>query len=105
MSFPLYDSICEKIDAHSCTEPINHDQKLVLCEFVKKSEQNIHELLYMLMKVHQIKYDATSSTIMPFSAKEQKCGIKFDVDNLPYKLQHILYNFSQMDSQRDNTID
>ena len=97
MSFPLYDSIADKID--DAIESISHDQKLTICEFIKKTDQHIHELLYMLMKVHQIKYDSTSSTTMPFNAKEQKCGIKFDVDNLPPKLQHILYNFSQMDSQ------
>jgi hypothetical protein len=99
MSFPLYDSICEKINDDINT-PLDHDKKIAFCDFVKKSEQNIHELLYMLMKTHQIKYDATSSTSMPFDGKEQKCGLKFDIDNLPIKLQQILFSFSQIESKK-----
>ena len=54
----------------------------------------------MLVKVHQLKADNTSSTNLPYNGKEQKSGLKFDIDNLPYHLQHILLEFYKMQDDK-----
>ena len=65
-------------------------------EFIKKSEKDVHELIYMLIKTHYIKNNDTSSTNLPFNGKEQKAGLKFEFDSLPIQLQNILYKFSSL---------
>ena len=102
-NFPLYDSIEQKLIELSIDKDsqvsIEHKNKFV--DFVKTTDQRIHELIYMLIKVHQLKYDTTSSTNLPFNGKEQKCGLKFDIDILPCHLQHILIQFSNIQQEKN----
>ena len=97
-NFPLYDNIVQKLAEQNnpITSPISPENKMKFVDFVKGSDQNVHEFIYMLIKVYQLKYDTTSSTNLPFNGKEQKCGLKFDVDNIPPHLQHILFEFYNM---------
>lgn len=101
MAFPLYDRCFEKINHNDHNKSISQDQKQEIADFIKKSSNDKHELVYMLMKTHQLKCDTPSNTNMPFNGKEQKHGVKFDIDVLPNELQHILYTFIKMDSQID----
>ena len=102
-NFPLYDSIEQKILELSIDKDssITSENKNKFVEFVKTTSEDIHQLIYMLIKVHQLKYDATSSTNLPFNGKEQKCGLKFDIDVLPSHLQHILIQFSNMQQEKN----
>ena len=97
-NFPLYDNITNKLveENINISESIQNSDKIKFTEFVKTSNQNVHEFIYMLVKVHQLKADNTSSTNLPYNGKEQKSGLKFDIDNLPYHLQHILLEFYKM---------
>ena len=97
-NFPLYDNIEQKIKDQKIvtSEPVATVNKQEFIEFVKTGDQNIHEFIYMLIKVYQLNFDKTSSTSLPFNGKEQKCGLKFDIDNLPNHLQHILIGFHNM---------
>lgn len=99
-NFPLYDNIIQKLEdaGQSPDTPITIDEKHTFIDFVKASDQNVHEFIYMLMKVHQLKFDTTSSTNLPFNGKEQKCGLKFDMDALSHHLQRVLYEFSKIKS-------
>jgi hypothetical protein len=97
-NFPLYDNIISKLNENNVdiNTPVTNENKIKFTEFVKSSQQNVHEFIYMLIKVHQLKSDNLSSTNLPFNGKEQKSGLKFDIDNLPNQLQHILLYFNQM---------
>ena len=97
-NFPLYDNIEQKLQEQNViiSEPVATENKQEFIDFVKTGDQNIHEFIYMLIKVYQLKFDKTSSTSLPFNGKEQKCGLKFDIDNLPNHLQHILIEFHNM---------
>ena len=97
-NFPLFDNIVRKLAErdNSTTSPISPENKATFVNFVKGSDQTLHEFIYMLIKVYQLKYDTTSSTNLPFNGKEQKCGLEFDVDNIPPDLQHILFEFYNM---------
>jgi hypothetical protein len=100
-NFPLYDNIVTKLEENhaNISEPIQNTDKIKLADFVKTSNQNVHEFIYMLIKVHQLKADSTSSTNLPYNGKEQKSGLKFDIDNIPSHLQHILLAFYTMQDQ------
>ena len=102
-NFPLYDSIEQKILELSIDKDssVTSENKNKFVEFVKTTGEDIHQLIYMLIKVHQLKYDTTSSTNLPFNGKEQKCGLKFDIDILPSHLQHILIQFSNMQQEKN----
>ena len=97
-NFPLYDNIVQKIAEQDIvtTSPLSLENKTKFVDFVKVSNQNVHDFIYMLIKIYQLKFDTTSSTNLPFNGKEQKCGLKFDVDNIPPQLQHILFEFYNM---------
>ena len=95
-NFPLYTSIIEQIDPQLFETQITTEQKHEFVEFIKASDNNTHELTYILLKIHQIKNENTSKTSLPYSGKEQRAGLKFDIDNCPSKLQHILYKFMIM---------
>ena len=95
-NFPLYNSIVEQLDANTLDQPITNNQKIEFVEFIKLSDNNTHELVYILLKIHQIRTELSSKTSLPFNGKEQKAGLKFDIDNCPNKLQNILYKFMQM---------
>jgi len=97
-NFPLYDNIVQKLAEQNIniTVPVSTENKISFVDFIKISDQNVHEFIYMLIKVYQLQYDNTSATNLPFNGKEQKCGLKFDIDNLPFHLQHILIEFYGM---------
>jgi hypothetical protein len=97
-NFPLYDNIVQKLAEQNIiiTAPISLENKTRFVDFIKVSNQNVHDFIYMLIKVYQLKFDTTSSTNLPFNGKEQKCGLKFDIDNIPTHLQHILFEFYNM---------
>ena len=103
-NFPLYDNIITKLEEQNTniSTPIQNADKIKFAEFVKNSNQNVHEFIYMLIKVHQLKADNTSSTNLPYNGKEQKSGLKFDIDNIPSQLQHILLEFYTMQDAEIN---
>ena len=101
MNFPLYTSILEQIDDDVLDTTLTNEQKTEFSEFIKISDNNVHELTYILLKIHQIKSDGISKTSLPFNGKEQKAGLKFDIDNCPLKLQHILIKFMKMTQEKD----
>ena len=99
-NFPLYTSIVEKLDPSKIETSITNEQKTEFSEFVKLQDNNTHELIYILLKIHQIRTENNSKTSLPFNGKEQKAGLKFDIDNCPAKLQHILYKFMEMTNDK-----
>jgi hypothetical protein len=99
-NFPLYDTIIAKLSENNTdtTVSISSEMKTQFTDFVKSSNQKVHEFIYMLIKVYQVKHGKTSTTNLPFNGKEQKTGIKFDIENLPCELHHILYMFYEMET-------
>jgi len=95
-NFPLYNSILEKLDEKQLENQLTTDEKQEFVNFVKTADNDKHELIYILLKIHQIRTENSSKTSLPFSGKEQKAGLKFDIDNCPEKLQQILYKFMEM---------
>ena len=88
-NFPLYTSLFKEFE--NSKEELNVSDKEYLVGIIKKLDTKGHELIYALIKTYQIKHGDTFS--VPYGMKEQKLGYKFDLDNIPTILQHMLRKF------------
>ena len=92
--FPLYDNLYNTVLNN--TVDLTQKEKEIFIEKVKIIDKNARELIFALIRYHQFKNnDGMSINILglPFSGKKQKSGIKFELDNFPIILKHILLEF------------
>lgn len=87
--FPLYNQLTNKIQ----NIELNEDQKQYFIEQFKILTKNEHELIFALIRMHQMNTKDSTFYTLPYGAKNQKSGIKFDFEKLPNELQWILYEF------------
>lgn len=91
-NFPLYDSL--KSDEF---KELTDDEKDALINKIKVMTDDKQEIVYALMKAYYIEDQETLSNELPYNGKELKNRIKFDLDQIPSKLQYILKCFSLID--------
>lgn len=88
--FPLYDSLNTNIKNKDLTVIQKKD-------FIKKIDildKNGHELIYALIRIYQMENDEdNTSFILPYNGIYINKDMKFYIENLPNKLNHILYKF------------
>ena len=94
-TFPLYASLKkygnEKND-------LTNSEKTIMVETIEKCKTEKQETIYALIRAYYldnkpIQEKKKNDDILHYSGKELKKGIKYDVNNLPASLQHILFNF------------
>ena len=93
-SFPLYDNLIKDIEC-SNVGPLNKTEKEKLMSDIKLLDNNGHELIYTLIKVHHIENDEQDYKL-PYGMKSLKLGLRTDINQLPYSLQHIINNFVKL---------
>jgi hypothetical protein len=91
-NFPLYESL--KNDEF---KELTDDEKDALINKIKVMNDDKQEIVYALMKAYYIEEQETLSNELPYNGKELKNRIKFDLDQIPSKLQYILKCFSLID--------
>jgi hypothetical protein len=92
-NFPLYESL-----KNNEFKELTDDEKDTLVEKIKNMNDEKQEIVYALMKVYYIEEKNTvSSNELPYNGKELKNRLKFDMDQIPSKLQYILKLFSLID--------
>ena len=64
-------------------------QKSDLCKLIQSHEE-MHESIYILIRSFQLKHTPSEFQLLPFNAKDQKKGLKFDLDKLPIPLQNMI---------------
>jgi len=90
--FPLYNIILSQVNYD--LEEISGDTKEILAKDIKNLNQECQERIYGIIKSYDIdSQDPTSVYELPYSGRQLKSGIKFDIDSLPLKLQHMLLTF------------
>jgi len=94
-NFPLYDHLNK-----TYTNTIVDKDKLFFIDTLKMLDSNEHELLYALIRTHQVLTEPKTFYQLPYQGKHQKNSIKFDFDQLPIQLQHIILEFVQMNINR-----
>ena len=91
---PLYTNIVLSIKKkHLEDVELIHKQKDNLCKNIKKLDPKGHELIYVLIRHHQMITHQLTIGTMPYNSKNIKSGIKFDVDQFPTLLKQIILHF------------
>jgi len=89
--FPLFKSILG-LTRETDTD-LSKEEKTTLVEEIKKLDKNPQELLYGLIKSFDINQGDPSPVGLPFKGKKLKSGPKFNLEEMPSRLQHILKKF------------
>lgn len=97
-SFPLFNQLSKKIQENPIC-PLNDVNKQTCIDTIKTMSSTEHELIFALIRFFQMEMNENTCYTLPYHSKHQKAGIKFDMDKLPYELQHILYEFVQLHIQ------
>lgn len=96
--FPLYNQITQKMTV----EELSEDDKLFFTNTVENLSKMEHEIIFALIRTHQVQTNESSRYILPYNAKHQKKGIKFDLNKLPNELQCILLEFVKLHLNTNN---
>jgi len=97
-NFPLYDTLFNEITTN---EDISDKEKDKFIKMVKNIDQTGYELIYVLIRVYQLENSEDKSTFkLPFGGKYSKEDIKFDLNELPNKLKHMLYRFVNIHTKK-----
>lgn len=93
MVFQLYKQLVDKLDKEypSPLSELSEQEKMYITNTIKKLTDREHEYIYALIRSYQV--DESIIYPIPFSGKQQKKGIKFDLANFPLRLQYIVLLF------------
>jgi len=89
-NFPLYHSI--NLDDF---KELSVEEKDKFMDLFKDMPEDKHKIIYALVRAYHLDNDINVQEI-PYGGKNLKSGLKFDFDNLPSKLQFMLYTFSSL---------
>ena len=88
--FPLYDSLSKDIPDLDLSLP----QKRVFIKRISKIDNNGHDLVYALIRMYQVEnHEKNTSFTLPYNGTFIDKDIKFELDNFPITLKHILFKF------------
>jgi len=89
-NFPLYHSIkCDDF------KEMSTEEKDKFIDMIKDMPEDKLNIIYALIRAYHLDNDINIQDI-PYGGKNLKSGLKFDFDNLPSKLQFMLYTFSNL---------
>jgi hypothetical protein len=92
-NFPLYDNLIKDLPE----EEITVKQKDKFIKLVKDIDEYGSELIYALIRFYQLENSEDKSTFkLPYGGKYVKHDMKFDFNELPNQLKHILFKFIQI---------
>ena len=91
-NFPLYETL--KTDDF---KELTDEEKDTLFEKIKIMTDDKQEILYALIKAYYMEEQQQFITTneLPYGGKVLKNRLKFDLDQIPSKLQYILNSFSK----------
>jgi hypothetical protein len=92
-NFPLYDNLIKDLPEEEMTVK----QKDKFIKLVKDIDEYGSELMYALIRFYQLENSDDKSTFkLPYGGKYIKHDMKFDFNELPNELKHILFKFIQI---------
>ena len=93
-TFPLYDTLYNQVRQSNTMHPeITQSQKQLIISFIDSSQEHIHELIYVLIRMYQLQHSDTQLFTLPYGAKQIKKGLKFNINKFPHTLTHIIHQF------------
>ena len=96
MNFPLYDSLKKGISKKELTEK----QKNLFIKKINTIDFFGHEMVYVLIQNYYFKNETETKDKIPYKGQILKKNITWNLENLPLKLQKILYKFLNMHVKR-----
>lgn len=93
-TFPLYNHLIKKTHTHL----LDDNDKTEFVDKVRTLDSNKHELVYAIIRTHQVTTEPGTFYQSPYKSKRQKNGVKFDFDQFPLQLQNILVEFVRMNT-------
>ncbi|NDE17423.1 hypothetical protein EBZ80_21075 [bacterium] len=101
--FPLYDMVCTRL-GETPIAPLNDEEQASLVANVKALDSMGQELVFALIRYHQLRVSGESMMEAPFGMRKMKNGEhRVDVRNLPPSLQHVLTHFVKIHQQGSST--
>jgi hypothetical protein len=91
--FPLYTNISKEIKSK---RDLTIKQKDEFINKINQIDDEGTELLYTLIRFYYIEETNDQSCDIPYKGILNKKNIKFDLENFPFKLKHILFKFLNM---------
>jgi hypothetical protein len=88
--FPLYDRLLIGLPVG----PLTRIRKKTFVSSVSKLDTNGHELVYALIRMHQIQHEDDRADL-PWKGSVKSTGIEFDLNDMPNILQQILFKFAK----------
>ena len=89
--FPLYSTLLKEVD----NDNITLSEKQYIMNNIKKIDKQNYEYLYCLIISYFIDNNKKNAKDIPYEGKQLKTGIKFNLEDLPKKLQKIIFIFMQ----------
>jgi hypothetical protein len=94
-NFPLYDNLVKDLPS----EEMSTKQKDKFMKLIKDIDEKGSELIYALIRVYQLENSEDKSTFkLPYGGKFIKHDMKFDLNDFPNELKHMLLKFITMHS-------
>jgi hypothetical protein len=87
--FPLYSTLVKELD----DVPVNLLQKQAIMNNIKKINTQGYEYIYGLIISYYIDQNKKNAETIPYEGKQLKTGVKFNLEDLPDKLQKLIYLF------------
>lgn len=91
-NFPLYDNLSKDLPE----EEMPTKQKDKFMKLIKDIDEYGSELIYVLIRTHQKKFDENSMYKPPYGGKHVKHDMNFNFEELPNDLKYILLKFIQI---------
>lgn len=91
-TFPLYDNLNKDLPKEDMTKK----QMDKFMKLIKDIDDYGSELIYVLIRMHQKKYDEKTMYKPPYGGKHVKHDMHFVYEDLPNDLKYILYKFVQI---------
>lgn len=98
-SFPLFNTLLKKSES----EPIpnlSYEEQIDLCTKISELDTQEQEFIYVIIRFYSTLIDKNSNGAVPYRPKLNKHGMKFELNNLPNKLQCILLHFIKMHNEK-----
>ena len=88
--FPLYENLSKNIREKDLTVT----QKRTFIKRLEKIDHSGQEIVYALIRVYQMENnEGDISFTLPYNGKYVGTNINFDLEEFPYALKQILFNF------------
>jgi len=102
--FPLYNIVENQLPVVEELIPLTNDIKDQLAQDIKGLNQETQERVYGIIKSYDINSSKPTTLLeLPFSGKQLKSGVKFDIENFPIKLQYMLLTFITLHNNSEDS--